>query len=171
MDTRNLHKDLFGELLYSQGRPIAGVYRGENGTLLENRRVVVRHYKRSTASKSVSSDFGAPPHLVKQEMARLADYIHRHAKNDVEPDLAIWVMSKVFHDFLKIHPYPDGNGHIARILMVLLAETYGMHVSSNWTIHTRPYDRGGSICIQNYSAYPDLLCQYLKKWFGTWGKQ
>ncbi|MEL7030222.1 MAG: hypothetical protein AAGL49_13690, partial [Pseudomonadota bacterium] len=62
-------------------------------------------------------------------------------------------------------PYLDGNGHIARLMVVLMLRAGGFEARPTWTIHPRPYSDAMGVCIQNFSAHPDLLEFYLHKWF------
>lgn len=39
--------------------------------------------------------------------------------------------------FLRIHPYANGNGHAARIIVIAMLGRYG-YWPSNWTIEPRP---------------------------------
>ncbi|MBS3061059.1 MAG: Fic family protein [Candidatus Diapherotrites archaeon] len=65
-----------------------------------------------------------PPHEVPEQMKQLIQEYHR-LKKELHPlELAAWVHWK----FVSIHPFQDGNGRIARLLMnlVLHKNHYGM---------------------------------------------
>ena len=47
------------------------------------------------------------------------------------------VIAEAFVPFLQVHPYANGNGHIARFITVALMQRAGFQ-SNDWTIHPRP---------------------------------
>jgi fido (protein-threonine AMPylation protein) len=55
----------------------------------------------------------------------------------------------LFSYFLIIHPYANGNGHIARLLLIAALAKYGIFLS-RWPLHPRPQD----------PPYSDLITQY-----------
>ncbi len=58
-----------------------------------------------------------PPEHVEAEMDRLIEWHRRHVMDEVAPEVeAAWL----HHRFTQIHPYPDGNGRIARALATLV---------------------------------------------------
>ena len=72
-------------------------------------------YKRWPNSVKVSGGTHAycPPEHVESEMDRLIEWHRRHVMDEVAPEVeAAWL----HHRFTQIHPYPDGNGRVARAL-------------------------------------------------------
>ena len=57
---------------------------------------------------------------------------------------AVVIAARAFQELLTIHPYANGNGHVARFLVWLLLGRYGYWPNS-WTIDPRPN-------VLNYSA-------------------
>ena len=59
-----------------------------------------------------------PPHLVRKEMEKLLRWAGDHiSKREIHPLLVICAF---VYEFLSIHPFPDGNGRLSRILTTLL---------------------------------------------------
>ena len=76
-------------------------------------------YKRWPNSVKVNDGTHAycPPEHVEAEMDRLIEWHRRHVMDEVAPEVeAAWL----HHRFTQIHPYPDGNGRVARALATLV---------------------------------------------------
>ena len=76
-------------------------------------------YKRWPNSVKVNDGTHAycPPEHVEAEMDRLIEWHRRHVMDEVAPEVeAAWL----HHRFAQIHPYPDGNGRVARALATLV---------------------------------------------------
>ena len=57
-----------------------------------------------------------PPEQVESEIDRFLEFHRGHAKLDLAPELeAAWL----HHEFVRIHPFQDGNGRVSRLLMAL----------------------------------------------------
>lgn len=57
-----------------------------------------------------------PPEQVESEIERFLAFHRRHANLDLAPELeAAWL----HHEFVRIHPFQDGNGRVSRLLMAL----------------------------------------------------
>ncbi len=66
--------------------------------------------------------FFAEPRDVQREMTDLLDWYHK----SLEENLPIVVIAAQFHyKFVRIHPFDDGNGRLARILMNLILMKHG----------------------------------------------
>jgi len=57
---------------------------------------------------------------------------------------AVVIAARAFQELLTVHPYANGNGHMARFLVWLLLGRYG-YWPNTWTIDPRP-------SVSNYSA-------------------
>jgi fido (protein-threonine AMPylation protein) len=161
-DTRNVHQSLFLPTTPKDGEVYAGTYRGTPGTFLEDRRSHVR--AGSIAPRRI--DKNAPPHRIEERMASLGEYIEETWNSP--SDIVVYYLHavRIFHRFVDIHPYVDGNGHTARLIFAALLHHRSIALRPTWTIHPRPYSNAISLVIQLYSAHPDLLALYLGKWVG-----
>jgi hypothetical protein len=74
-------------------------------------------------------------------------------------------LARFMATFFAIHPHLDGNGHVGRILAVVLAERLALRADPGWTLHLRPYGPTSSLCLQRYGDHPDLLADHLRRWF------
>lgn len=119
-DTRPVHGDLFKGLCPVNYEYFAGHYRGEEYRCLKSYAVGVHGDPR----------VGYPPERVRGTMADLARSIEANlAALDAaseQPTLSaaqklVFVVAyacRLFVEFLTIHPYADGNGHVARWLLI-----------------------------------------------------
>jgi len=102
---------------------------------------------------------GYPPSEVH---AAMAEFVVRVGKSVRVLDLAqgvrepaanklytiVVVACRLFEEFLRIHPYANGNGHMARWLVCALLARYG-HATKRWTVEPRPPDPPYSVLIAN----------------------
>ena len=55
-----------------------------------------------------------PPEQTQNEMNRILEFHHGHEKLNLAPEVeAVWL----HHEFVRVHPFQDGNGRISRSLM------------------------------------------------------
>ncbi len=126
---RNLHQVLLKE-------PYEMDARAPDGRIVK-RRVSIGSYKAGpnnvlTATGEVH--YFTPPELVKPEMTDLLDWYHESERTGEHPI----VLAAVFHyRFVAIHPFDDGNGRLARLLMNLILIRHGYTVAM-----IRAADRG-----------------------------
>lgn len=152
-DTRPAHHLLFVHLCPAGSEYLAGHYRGEDFRCLKFRPVYIASDPR----------VGYPPALVARSMADLARTIRvelaaiglanarpiasmpkaERLKN------AVALACRIFVQFLTIHPYANGNGHIARFIMIGLMARQGYKLKS-FKIHPRPLDPPYSDLIKLY---------------------
>lgn len=152
-DTRPLHEWLFKDLTPAGCEYYAGHYRGENFFCLLEYEVGI------PANPLV----GKPAALVNREMRMFV-----HGANNLLNRLdMLWpipenIFSKpakirqtvefvaaLFNWFLIIHPYANGNGHMARFLAVAILSRYGLR-PRQWPINARPPDPPYSTLITRY---------------------
>ncbi|MFC5351466.1 MULTISPECIES: Fic family protein [Azospirillum] len=62
---------------------------------------------------------------------------------------SVRTVAALFVYFLEVHPYANGNGHMARFILIALLRRYGLFLS-RWPIHPRPADPPYSKCIALY---------------------
>lgn len=142
-DTRPLHGRIFDQLTPPNCPYYAGHYRGESYRCLEYYSVHVPGDPR----------VGAAPHLVITLMNGLANEIQSgiaalddahglsNAQLPVEDKIfyAVDFACRVLEVFLRIHPYANGNGHIARFITWCILGRYG-YWPIKWPVHPRPPD-------------------------------
>lgn len=154
-DTRSVHYEMFNQLIPK----FAGKYRGEPGV----------PYLAFFANRTKQ---GMHPAFVSEFMNQLAPIIQakisefdqnvstydEYAKFHNLAALASWIIS----NFIGIHPYVNGNGHISRYIAAALFIP-NQYVSKNWTIHHHPisdqeYFTSMAAALNNdYSALISLL--------------
>jgi fido (protein-threonine AMPylation protein) len=141
--TLRAHKYVF-RLFTPPGYPFyAGNYRGSNFPILRDYIVGIR----------IDPKVGTPPARVKKEMA-LFDKQFEQSMDRFEQQFKIGKRSKAelltqmveylanfLVRFLTIHPYANGNGHMARLLVLAMLGRVGIRPVS-WTLDDRPpYDK------------------------------
>ena len=118
---RNLHKVLLKEpyendAITPDGQPI-------------KRRIAIGEYK--TQPNNVRTSTGeiyyfTPPDQVKSAMGDLIDWYRKQEDEDEHPI----VIAATFHyRFIRIHPFDDGNGRMARLLMNMILIKHGYTVA------------------------------------------
>lgn len=118
---RNLHRVLLRE-------PYEMDARAPDGRIVK-RPISIGSYK--TAPNNVLTTTGevhyfTAPELVKPEMTDLLDWYHEAESKGEHPI----VLAAVFHyRFVAIHPFDDGNGRMARLLMNLILIRHGYTVA------------------------------------------
>lgn len=60
------------------------------------------------------------------------------------------VLAALFVEFLEAHPYANGNGHMARFMLLALLARWGIFPTSAWRIDPRPKDPPYSNLIAKY---------------------
>lgn len=152
-DTRRYHNSYFEGFTPESFEYFAGHYRGEDFRCLDTYRVVIRQDPR----------VGHPPALVPRNMERLSQDIERAiAKLDLRvpeggnllADVNTFlgyarVATAIFVYFLEIHPYANGNGHMARAILLLLFARHEVY-PKGWKIDPRPADPPYSNLISMY---------------------
>jgi hypothetical protein len=144
----------------------AGHYRGEPFPYL-------RAYRVGIAS---NSRVGAPPQAVRLELQILntlvdvgfkrLDIVHA-ADSSVTPEdrlsLAVAFACRWFSQFLMIHPYANGNGHMGRAGLIAILHRYG-YTPRRFTIEPRPFSTIYSNAIREYQrGKPSALETFILK--------
>jgi hypothetical protein len=68
--------------------------------------------------------------------------------------------AKVFELFLRIHPYANGNGHIARALVLSIFGCFDIW-PKKWPLHGRPPGPYGAALKASRRGQPELLVKYI----------
>lgn len=153
IDSRIIHRNLFLNLTPPGYEYYAGHYRGENYRCLRFCEVAIRTDPR----------VGYPSHLVQQNMEEVARTVRAGVSAlDLAKDVSsaqlpqeekiLYVVvfaCRVFEFFLRIHPYINGNGHVARFIIWAILGRYG-YWPTRWPIDPRPPD----------PPYTELVRQY-----------
>lgn len=117
-DSRKIHEHLFDELVPKNYEYYAGHYRGESFTCLINGEGFIPG----------EPSIGSPPHKVLNEMRTLSYFIENSWESIIDKAAAFEDKQKkilflieyacnLFVKFIWIHPYLNGNGHIARFIV------------------------------------------------------
>ena len=153
VDTRSIHKQLFRALTPATHRYFAGHYRGVNFPCLVDYVVVIPadpmvglHYGNVQAAM-----FDLGQVLVEATTALDAAFATPNATLSPKMKLyfAVVATARAFQELLTIHPYANGNGHVARFLVWLLLGRYGYWPES-WTIDPRPNATNYSAAISGH---------------------
>jgi Fic family protein len=162
-DTRPVHQRVFRDLAPAGYTYYAGNYRGSHFRCLQSRRVMVQGDPR----------VGLPPYLVQSEMndfgrrlSRSLASLDAHRLAGMRPadhlEHCVVAAAAAFVEFLTIHPYLNGNGHLARFLTWLILMRYG-HRPRRWTVEPPPPDRARYVnaIIAARNGYPEDLEELL----------
>jgi Fic/DOC family len=154
-DTRPAHLRMFRGLTPPGCDYYAGHYRGENFRCLRFCHVSVPN----------DPSVGCPPDSVGARMIHMFDVItsslsgmdagHRLPNSQLPDGLklgyTVAVVCRVFTEFLEIHPFVNGNGHAARLLVVCILGRYG-YWPTRWTVDPRPPDPPHTELIRQYRS-------------------
>jgi fido (protein-threonine AMPylation protein) len=142
-DTRPIHLRLFRDLAPPGHEYYAGNYRGSHQKCLRKYEVRIVD---SATGKVVDDQVGAPADTVLVEMAKFGSAI-ASAVSDLEAATfasdsdriiaIVKVSCEAFVRFLTVHPFFDGNGHVARALLFIMLRQFG-YSPVNWTVDPRP---------------------------------
>jgi fido (protein-threonine AMPylation protein) len=165
-ETRPVHHLLFAKLCPASYEYFAGHYRGENFRCLKHLQVGVGGDNR----------VGASPSLVGGLMAELARGIRAglaalNAANELpisrqfsDADKVVFIAAlacRIFVQFLTIHPYADGNGHVARFCVIAIFAHFGFLIQG-WQMEPRPTNPSYASLISTYrDGSPEPLERYI----------
>ena len=118
---RNLHRVLLKE-------PYKTKAETPNGQLIE-RPISLGEYKtipNNVRTSTGETYFFTPPEQVKQAMSDLIDWYRARERGGEHP---IIVAATFHYRFVRIHPFDDGNGRMARLLMNMILIKHGFTVA------------------------------------------
>ena len=118
---RNLHRVLLKE-------PYKAKAETPNGQLIE-RAISLGDYKtipNNVRTSTGETYFFTPPEQVKQAMGDLIDWYRAKEREGEHP---ITIAATFHYRFVRIHPFDDGNGRMARLLMNLILIKHGYTVA------------------------------------------
>jgi fido (protein-threonine AMPylation protein) len=163
LDTRSVHGELFGRFAPEGFEVYAGHYRGEQVESLRRRTASIQYACPYPGAKDVVR-FIAPENVA-AEISVLNAQIVRMIEMRLEVVPHFFECVSLFRRFCAIHPYLNGNGRIARLMLAVMANMRGISANESWTYHARPYDSFIGFCFDHYRENPHLLTAYLSKWF------
>jgi len=141
-DTRPFHDTMFTGLTPDRCPYFAGHYRGESFRCLEH------YYVNIPGDPRV----GTPPNFVAFDLANFGDHILRAGLSAAAaaftvPDSRLPPEDKLIHlvsfacrvlvEFLRIHPYANGNGHAGRLIVWFTLAKFG-YWPKKWPLNTSP---------------------------------
>jgi len=89
----------------------------------------------------------ADPEMIGTEMSKLFQDIHHLLSSDMEPLEVFYFAAHIHLVFVKIHPFQDGNGRIARLLEKwflvnkLGSKAHAIKLEKNYFVHLSEYYR------------------------------
>jgi Fic family protein len=150
-DSRKIHLHLFENLTPTDALCYAGHYRGEDFENLKNYWVGIQSDPRvGYAPSIVQESMQLFADIANQTMSNL-DATNSHQLLELDQKICITVEKAcdLLELFLRIHPYVNGNGHVARIMLWGILQKYGYN-PLGWTIDTRPLDPPYSNYIKQF---------------------
>lgn len=138
-DSRPLHGRMFEGLTPPDHSYFAGHYRGEDFKCLRRYEVMVQGDPSvGTRSKLIGGEMGTLRDIITQAEAALR-LNHDNPLIDEDSKLfyTVAVVSRLLEAFLRIHPYANGNGHMARFMVWAMLGHFE-YWPSNWPLDGRP---------------------------------
>lgn len=165
IDSRPHHDQLFRDLTPPNYRHYAGHYRGEALPCLEHYAVGIQGDPRvGYQPVRVQGAMGQFAATLAAGIAALdVAYALPNAQLSPEQKLTYIVIfaARVFEEFLRIHPYANGNGHMARFIVIALLGRFGYWMKQ-WPIDGRPPDPPYSDLIPAYrDGDPEALEKFI----------
>lgn len=152
-DTRPVHRRMFRWMTPVCFPSFAGNYRGDS------RFKCLRNYRVGVGGDPL---VGAPPASVRTDIDALTKVVEQFVQNIEGPagqrlsanDRILYVVEGVCYvlaEFLRIHPYANGNGHLGRFTVWALLLRFG-YVPRSWPLEERPPDPPYSYCLSLYRS-------------------
>ena len=123
------------------------------------RLITIGQYK--TAPNNVKTSTGGIYHFLPPEQVKpaMTDLIDRLRSQEASGEHAIIIAANLHYEFVRIHPFDDGNGRMARLLMNLILMKHGYPIAwsvgrpgkSTWTGLREPTGRKIELSSSNSS--------------------
>jgi len=162
-DTRPTHGFLFESLTPQGHEYFAGHYRGENFNSLRTYNVCFGTWLGANYS-IVLVNMESFRTLIRSGLRQITGEMGNWTTKVLAANLTLF-LARIFSSFISIHPYADGNGHIARFLVCAASIPKGF-VPREWTIHPRPID--DVRYREAYKEYREGREEMLLKLIGEW---
>ncbi|TIX25561.1 MAG: hypothetical protein E5V37_26955 [Mesorhizobium sp.] len=153
-DIRPFHELLFTGLTPPHFPYFAGKYRGERFRCLQDYEVGVQGdravgHTAATVPMEMES-FAVEVGRLNKEM----DFSFSANSKLFTPEMkvfrAVQLVAAAFVYFLEIHPFANGNGHSARMLIICLLGRHNIYPNAKWKLHPRPDDPAYTQAIAAY---------------------
>ncbi len=164
-DTRPIHFHVFKRLVPDGCEYFAGHYRGEFFRCLKHYQVTVGNDPQvGYDSGTVIGWMDELGNLVDSTLQAL-DQGHSLPNSQVSPaDKLLYTVAaacRIFELLLRIHPYANGNGHMARFVIWAILGRFG-HWPHRWTLEPRPPDPPYTdLIIQHRNGNPEPLERFV----------
>lgn len=159
-DSRVFHRHLFEDLCPPGCYYYAGHYRGERFKCLAEYEIEIQSDPRvGVPAREVAANLAYLALAIKAGMSAL-DEAFRVPKAHLSPaervQYVVTFACRVFVELLTIHPYANGNGHIARFCLVAILRHYGFALK-HWTIDPSPQPPYADLIYQHRRGQPAPL--------------
>ena len=166
-ETRLAHRCLFSMLTPQGLSYFAGCYRGCSFQCLKYYEVQIKNDPRvGTKTNYVQYEMQLLSKVINDGMVALDVANQIPNAQLAEEDKIYFVVTfacKIFVEFLRIHPYANGNGHIGRYIIWAILGKYGIW-PKQWPMHDRPPDPPYSSYISTYrNGNQTLLEEFVLK--------
>lgn len=164
-DTRPFHRDYFENLAPRDFGYYAGNYRGSNFPCLLYYRVGIQSDPRvGHAPGTISMEMASFERQITLAVAQINQAQSANVRLFSEEEKlyrTVEICASLFVYFLEIHPYANGNGHMARLILICLLANHNIYLS-RWSIDPRPQEPQYSLGISDYrSGKPEPLITFI----------
>lgn len=137
LDTQEIHERLYAQFTWTNYEDCAGHYRFTPDTKVANWPVAV-NFKIGDSERIL---YGA---ISRENLLTQLDATNEKIKNCIEnpPDDKKLLAAKIVTiaiEFLRMHPYANGNGHISRLMFPVMASFSPFTVKNGWSVNPSSY--------------------------------
>lgn len=157
-DARALHRHLFS---HGRGltRGVPGQYRKSSDPDRGSVCVLTR-----TRGLHLQSD-GLAADLVGSAMRNFRDQMRAVLTLPPPKDAVPTALTHLLAEFVLIHPFSDGNGRTARLMLLAAARHLVCPMTPEWTVSPRPHGAGFSVALLAYKRSPEPFVAYMRRFF------